>query len=154
MENQLGFQSTSAIAVRELDRIRDEIDAVRRRSRAEQFWKLMGVMGFVVLGIGLMLRGAADSGAIAWPMLVLAVIMILFVATIASVFISRSRSGGAAGAATRIESAFPDLAQRLVTAEGLSDDQARGPLARHLVRETHEHFRSHQWMRAVPAGSL
>ena len=154
MENQLSFQSPSAIADRQLERIRHEVEVVLRRSRAEQFWKLMAVLGSVTLGIGLMLRGAADNDAIAWPLLVTLVVGgFAFVFAFAFV-ISRWRAGGSDQAASRIESVFPDLGQRLVTTAGLTDQEARLPLARRLIRETHEHFRQHEWAGAVSSSTL
>ncbi|MEO1529084.1 MAG: DUF4175 family protein, partial [Planctomycetota bacterium] len=150
----MSFQSPSAIADRQLERIRHEVDVVLRRSRAVQFWKLVGVLGFATLGIGLMLRGAADNGMIGWPILVATVICGFVSAITLAFLISRSRNCSAESAANRIESRYPDLKQRLVTAEGLSDEETRGPLARRLIRETHDHFRAHEWSGAVSSSSL
>ncbi|KAA5545861.1 hypothetical protein FYK55_02775 [Roseiconus nitratireducens] len=152
--DQLRFDSQVGVADRQLDRVLYEIEQVSSRIRAKHFWTLLAVLASVSALFGIMLRGAATSGQIDRIWVVIWVAAGLFLSGLVAAILSRRLAGRSGDTATTIERQYPGLGQRLLTTAGLSRQQTGSSLTQRLIRETHEHFRSHDWRRVVSTGAL
>ncbi len=68
--------------------------------------------------------------------------------------ISRRQVGDRRSIASKIESKFPSLQQRLLTAVGFPPNESLGYLRRSLVDETIHHARANDWLQTIPTKSM
>ncbi|MEM6470225.1 MAG: hypothetical protein AAF802_11770 [Planctomycetota bacterium] len=143
-----------APAVGQLSRIRREMEHVSSRYRSKQFWLLMGIFGVVAICFAAMFRGIVASGQLPANSLWTVIGVLISLTVLASFFFARRLTGNEEATASRIERAFPDLGQRLLTMVELPDAATSRPLTQHLIRQTHDHFRKQRWSDMVSNGSL
>lgn len=126
---------------------------VARRLRGLRFWQVWIVAAAVVVGIGLWLRSKAAIGMVdgreAAIALAIGSAIIAVLAAIATRFLYRDPRS----IARRIETRFPSLDQRLLTALSQQDSEL-GYLQQRVVKEARDHSRSNAWIEAVPPGRI
>ncbi|WP_372896428.1 hypothetical protein, partial [Stieleria sp.] len=114
--NDLRFDSKLGMAERQLERIRREMKHVSGRVRSRHFWTLLAVFAIIAMLFALMFRGAQLSGQIddatTWALNA----SVLVIAVVASWVLSSRLAGGVQATASKIETAFPGLGERLLTA--------------------------------------
>ncbi|MEO1619096.1 MAG: DUF4175 family protein, partial [Planctomycetota bacterium] len=146
--------SSIAPAAGQLSRIRREMHHVTMRYRSKQFWLLTGVLGMAAVCLAGMLRGAAISGSLSWTTVWVLDGFLVLTTLIVAFRLAKRITGDEGQTAARIEEAFPELGQRLLTTVELDDDKVSQPLAQHLIRQTHDHFRRRHWPALISGGSL
>ncbi|MCA9141088.1 MAG: hypothetical protein KDB00_30165, partial [Planctomycetales bacterium] len=150
----LRFDSKVGVTQRQLERIQREMKRVAARVKARHFWSLLTVFAIVATLIALMIRGSQLYGQIddrtTWTLVVATVVIAVLISRI----LAGRLTGGVHSTASKIESAFPTLGERLLTTADVQEEQTSAPLVQYLVGETHDHFRSHDWQTVVSALSL
>ncbi len=142
------------------DTFAKQIREVASRFRSRRFWLVWCALAFTlaVVGVGLLvltwqgrLRGDYAATGLAFA----ACVLFAIDWTVAQFSFRNAR-----WIAYQIESAFPNLSQRLVTALSLvtptsgSEWPQLGYLQSQVIREARDHSRRHAWSQAVPARGL
>ncbi|MCC9601648.1 hypothetical protein LOC67_13905 [Stieleria sp. JC731] len=142
------------IAERQLARIRREMQHVTSRLWSRHFWSFLAVFSIVSICILLMVREVERAGQLPASAIYIAMGMgIALSVLVAWRFASRLTNDGSR-IASRIETKFPGLGERLVTASEIQNSNVDRPLVQMLIDQTHDHFRTHDWQSVVPTGSL
>lgn len=130
----------------------DWIEPARRRLRSVWFWWSVAAIAAALTLVAIALdRWLLSStwAKMAAGRLPGAMVITFLIAALAAWFYVRWRYADPRGVAGRIESRFPELEQRLLTALSQSD-QAPGYLQQRVIQEVKDHSRAHDWSRVVP----
>jgi hypothetical protein len=138
----------------------DRVGVVTRRFRAIMFWWALAIIAAVTSVLGIWLQIQARSGelpvGLPAPRLAMALVLVTAVGAILASYLVRFTYRNPRGIAERIESRFPGLQQRLLTALSQSPDsneQPLGYLQRRVITDAFRHSQTHRWTEAVPRGA-
>lgn len=140
--------------------VQERIGVVANRFRAMRFWWSIAIIASVasMLGAWLLLqaRGGHLPIALAPSQLAISLIALTFAGILIAVVFVRYSYRNPRWVATQIESRFPSLQQRLLTAlsqKPQADDRELGYLQRQVITDAYRHSQTHRWTEAVPRGA-
>jgi hypothetical protein len=138
----------------------ERIGVVTRRFRATLFWWSVAIIAAFTSSLGIWLLIQARSGdlpsGLPAPRIAMALLLITAVGAIVALYLVRFTYRNPRSIAERIESRFPGLQQRLLTALSQSpgtDGQPLGYLQRRVITDAFRHSQTHRWTEAVPRGA-
>ncbi|MCG8652593.1 MAG: hypothetical protein MI861_22325, partial [Pirellulales bacterium] len=137
------------------DALFDRIQPVTRRLRSVRFWRIVALSALVAGMVGLAAYLQREQVRWAGPNVALGLSSIALACVITAMVIARLSFRNPRQVANRIETQFPSLQQRLLTALSQQrEDADLGYLQRRVIQEARDHSRAHQWTDVVPAGRL
>ncbi len=138
------------------DKLLNRINAVTRRLRAVRRWQLGAIVAFTGALIGIALLSYAESHQRSGTELALGLLIGTGILFIIVALLARSSYRNPRQVASQIESRYPDLDQRLLTALSQTEDkqQPLGYLQQRVFKEVRDHARSHAWGDVVPERRL
>ena len=134
----------------------DRVSVVTRRFRQVRFWWSIGSLAAVASFIGWCLLGPVRSGAVPGPQVAIGLLIATAVAAGIALILVRLSYRNPRWVAARIESRFPGLQQRLLTALSQSptaDGSELSFLQRRVISDAYQHSKTHRWSEAVPSSA-
>ncbi|MGV3483315.1 MAG: hypothetical protein ACO1RT_02720 [Planctomycetaceae bacterium] len=131
----------------------DRVTAVARRFRSMHFWRLMGSFAVAASLIGWWLLGGVRDGRWSGQQAAAGLSIATLVAGVAAFIFARRSYRNPRWIASKIESRFPSLQQRLLTALSLvplAEKRELGFLQQRVISDAFHHSVTHRWGEAVP----
>lgn len=133
----------------------ERVELVSKRFRAVRFWWwLSGIASVATIG-GVMLRHFVRSGAIPANQATMILLVCFAAFALAALIAVRMSYSNSRDTAQRIESKFPSLQQRLLTALSQSSTAGEplGYLQNRVISDAYTHSVNHRWSETVPKAS-
>ena len=136
------------------DSLSDRIRPVMRKLRSQRFWRLIACFAFLTGLAALTIYLQGDQSGLINRQMISALWMIAAASLVIAILVSAMSYRNPRMVARAIESQFPSLKQRLLTALSQSDQEELGYLQQRVIREARDHSRTHRWTDVVPAGQM
>ncbi|TWT76390.1 hypothetical protein CA13_68840 [Planctomycetes bacterium CA13] len=137
------------------DTLLTRVTDVGRRFRKRRFQWLIALIAILVTLLGALILPSVRSGNLPGTSTAISLGGLAVFAILVAAAISLRSFRNLRKVASEIETTFPSLQQRLLTAISLMDEeQALGFLQKQVVREVSDHSRENSWAEAVPSSQM
>lgn len=133
--------------------VMDRVTQVARRFQATRFWWSIAIIAAIASIVGWQFIDHARAGTMPGTRVAIALLAFTAVGSIAAFVYVRFCYQNPHWVANKIESRFPGLQQRLLTAVSQSpppDGRELGYLQRRVITDAFRHSQTHRWTEAVP----
>ena len=134
----------------------ERVGVVTRRYRQVRFWWAIGSLAAISSIVGWCLLGPVRSGAIPGDQVAIGLLIATAVAAGVALILVRFSYRNPRWVAARIESRFPGLQQRLLTALSQTPSASGNELSflqRRVITDAYQHSKTHHWSEAVPGSA-
>ncbi|MEE2938319.1 MAG: hypothetical protein VYA84_20205 [Planctomycetota bacterium] len=131
----------------------DQIRPVMKKMQRIRFWRTLLVIALVTALAGWLMKEQVEAGQVDGKLLALVLFTIAVGSAVISFLVCRLSFRNPRTIARQIESSFPNLDGRLLTALSQEGDDL-GYLQRRVIGEAKEHSTRHRWTDAVSSGQL